>query len=143
LQLDFGEQADEKGVVLIDAEPGKPAAAEFRALRSGRPLVTLSGSLEAVEAAATEVDDEAWIRVRLDMAARAGLADQVRDLHPGVIDVQLTRREDALGGKGKPSRSGRPPEQLFADYLVGRDVDDPAVLELFVDLLDEVSEAGP
>jgi exonuclease SbcD len=138
LQLDFGEEADTKGVVLVEAAPGLPAEITFRPLRTGRPLVTVTGSLESVEAALAEVPEDAWVRVRLDMAPKTGLADQVRELHAGVVDVQLLRRDD--GGRPPTTRRGRAPRDLFADYLAERGIEDPPVEDLFAALLDEVLE---
>ena len=41
-----------------------------------------------------------------------------------------------------PSRVGRSPRELFADYLAEQNVDDPRLTAMFAELLDEVT-GGP
>ena len=45
-------------------------------------------------------------------------------------------------GKGQPSRIGRSPAELFADYLRGENVDDPRLEAMFAELLDEAAGAS-
>jgi exonuclease SbcD len=138
LQLDFGEAGEDKMVMLVEAEPGLPAAITSVPLTSGRRLVRLSGTLEQVAAVAGEVGD-AFVRVELDEPARVGLADEVRRLLPEVVDVILAR--PAAEGETPPVRIGRNPRELFAEYLRGRGGDDPALLDLFDELVEEAHEA--
>src|SRR5947208_2368163 len=46
LQLDFGEEGQEKRVVIIDAHPGKPATVTNIPLTSGRTLRSVAGTIE-------------------------------------------------------------------------------------------------
>lgn len=135
MQLDFGERSDVKGVLIVEAEAGKPASVRPVPITSGVPLVQLEGSLEQVVAAAEGL--EAYIKVVLDESARTGLNDEVRDRIPGVVDVVL--RHDSLAVEAVARRAGRAPAELFADYLAARGVDDSAMLELFREIEAEVA----
>src|SRR5262249_32997418 len=53
--IDFGELGERKEVVVVDAEPGRPARVEARPLCAGRPLVRLEGTLAEIEAKAPGV----------------------------------------------------------------------------------------
>lgn len=137
LQLDFGEQGEQKGVMLVDAQPGRPAEVRTRDLTSGRRLEVVSGTLEAVVEAAPALGD-AWVKVVLDEPRRAGLADEVRRLVPQAVDVVLARREPEV--RRRPvGRLDRPRREVFAEYLTGEGVDDPRLPALFAELIDEVS----
>ena len=45
IPIDFGEEGEAKGGVVVDAEPGRAAHVEFVALAAGRPLTTVTGAL--------------------------------------------------------------------------------------------------
>lgn len=137
LQLDFGEVGDEKGVLLVEARPGFPAKVTPLPIAAGRRLVRLRGTLEQIEAAAASAGD-AHVRVELDEPGRAGLADEVRRMIPGAVDVLLLRRD--LPERGTPERRlGRPRREVFAEYLSERGVEDERIVALFSELLDAVS----
>lgn len=138
LQLDFGEAGEDKGVLVVDAEPGRPSRVEEVALTSGVPLVRLRGTLDEVAVAAEGIG-EAYVRVEIEEPSRVGLADEVRDLVPGVVDIVVVPQEAAPGGSVAP-RLGREPRALFAEYLAGRGVDDPRLLALFDELAEEIHE---
>jgi len=57
IPLDFGEEREQKEVVLVEAEPGAPAVVTPVALGGGRPLRTIVGTLDEVRAAAPTVGD--------------------------------------------------------------------------------------
>lgn len=139
MQLDFGEVGDRKGVLVIEAEAGQPASVEPILLDSGTRLVQLSGTLEQVISMASEVEG-AYVKVLLDEKARSGLNDEVRAAIPGAVDVIIARPED-----GRPQeraiRAGRSPIELLETYLAAKGVDDPAVVDLFRELEQEVMSA--
>ena len=135
LQLDFGEGEDRKAVVLVEAEPGLPVTVTTKDLAGGRRLRTLRGTFAQIEAMVDQVGD-AYLRIELEEAARAGLADEVRAILPEAVEVRLA----ALGsdpGRDVPRRLGRDPSELFRDYLGVRKVEDPRLTALFDDLLVE------
>ena len=135
MQLDFGEVGDDKGVLLVEAEAGKPASVEGIPIESGTRLIQVTGTMEQVIAMAPELDG-AFVKVVLDEKARAGLNEEVRAAVPGVVDVILARSDEARPPE-RVSRAGRSPVDLFATYLAHKGVDDPAVLDLFRELEEE------
>lgn len=139
LQLDFGDGENHKQVNVVDVEPGAPAAVDSVRLTAGRPLRTLSGTLDHVRAAAADddADNPPWLRVQLDEPRRADLADDVRNLlGDRVVDVQITTT-DHTTSKRPERRVGRDPVDLFTDYLAELGVDDDRVTALFVELLED------
>ena len=114
LQLDFGDQELRKCVLLVEADPESPAKVERVFLKGGKKLQTICGSLKDVEALAEEGTD-AYLRVLLEETARAGLADEVRDLLPacrgGAPDRHRTRdrtRDRVRSGRKVAPRTLRP-----------------------------------
>jgi DNA repair protein SbcD/Mre11 len=135
LQLDFGEVDDRKGVLLVDAQAGKPARVTTIPLTSGRSLVTLRGSLEDVISRAEETGD-GYVKVVLTETGRVGLADQVRAAIPNVVDVVLETPEH----RARPAADDREtlaPADAFHRYLAETHHDDPRVEMLFAELLEE------
>jgi exonuclease SbcD len=57
IPLDFGEEREQKEVVLVEAEPGRPAVVTPVALEGGRPMRTIVGSLDDLREAAPTVGD--------------------------------------------------------------------------------------
>ncbi len=139
LALDFGEEADTKSVLVVEAEPGSPAAVRPVPLTAGRALRTVRGTLDQLADRAADLGD-AWLRVEVDEPARVGLADEVRTLLPHAVAVSA-RPVEADGGTTRTPRLGRSPDELFAEYLAEQDVDDPRLLALFRELHDELSGA--
>lgn len=134
IQLDFGEVADQKGALIVKAEPGRPASVEEMPLRSGRRLVELTGTLDQVLARADEVGD-AYAKVVLQESARVGLADEVRAAIPETVEVILDNPMERK--RRSEARQGLEPTEAFARYLADRDAADPRVQTLFAELLDE------
>ena len=90
LQLDFGETADRKSVLVAEAHPGRPVELREHLLTAGRRLRTLEGTLEEVLAQAGTTGDD-YLRVRLREAPRVGLAEAVRECFADCVDVQVLR----------------------------------------------------
>lgn len=141
LQLDFGEAGEAKVVKIVDAWPGLPSTVEDVPLASGRPLVRLTGTLDQIEAEVDHIVDGALVRVELDEQPRVGLADTVRRLIPGVVDVVVRSSERRFEKQTTPSRLGRDPGTLFAEYLQHVSVSDERLHVLFRELLEEAHEA--
>jgi len=138
LQMDFGESEDHKAVLLIEAEPGLPARVGEVPLSSGRRLIRLRGTFEQI-AGLQDVVGDAYLRVELEETARVGLADQVRELFPTAVDVTIAAPEEARASVA-PVRLGRPPHELFIEYLTQKDVLDERLVALFDELLAESHE---
>jgi DNA repair protein SbcD/Mre11 len=143
IAVDFGEVADVKGAVLVDAAPGTPAQVRQIALHSARRLITIAGTVEEISLAVASAGD-ALIRVIVNEPARAGLGEAVRSLHEGIIEVRLER--SALGGRRSAGadRATRSPQDLFTAYLGENNTDDPRLSQLFNELLaaDHAEHAG-
>jgi exonuclease SbcD len=142
LAVDFGEESNEPGVLVVTAAPGIRADARRVPVTGSRPLKTLRGSLDQVIADGEQAGD-AYLRVILAEPARAGLGDLVRDKLPNALEVQLDEaHRPQPGGRGTsgPSRSGRTPLQLFGDYLAEQHVADPRVERMFAELLEEITD---
>jgi exonuclease SbcD len=134
LQLDFGEVADQKGALMVTAEPGRPASVAELPLQSGRRLLAIAGTLEQVLARAGETGD-AYVRVVLHEPARVGLADQVREAIPNAVEVVLDNPAEPR--RNTESRQSLEPVEAFSRYLADRDSADHRVEALFAELLDE------
>jgi exonuclease SbcD len=87
LQLDFGEAGEEKRVVIVDAEPGRPAEVGSVPLAAGRPLIRASGDWESLEA--REDLDDAWLDLSVATdGPEPGLADLARERFPDLVKIQ-------------------------------------------------------
>ena len=60
-QLDFGEAADSKGVLVVELAAGAPPTVEEVPLRAGRRLRTLTGTLAELAAQADEAPGETTV----------------------------------------------------------------------------------
>lgn len=137
MQLDFGEVDDQKGVLLVEADPGLPAKVTTIPLTSGRRLTTLRGTLEEVVARAEDLSD-AYVKVILTERGRVGLADEVRSAIPTTVDVVLDNPEDRPR-RSNDERQALVPAEAFHRYLTERGQEDEAVEALFSELLDEAT----
>ena len=141
LPIDFGEELNEPVALLVNAGLGIRADAQPVPVAGGRRLRTLRGTLDQVIEEG-ESDQEAFYRVVLAEASRAGLGDAVRDKLPNALEVTLDEsHQPRPGGRSgqRPSRVGRSPVQLFGEYLGEEGVDDPRVTAMFAELLDEIT----
>jgi DNA repair protein SbcD/Mre11 len=144
LAIDFGEEANEPVALLVTAEPGIRADATAIPIAGGRRLRTLRGTLEQVIEEGEQAGD-AYLRVVLAEPGRAGLGDLVRDKLPNTLEVLLDdahRPQPGHRDGDRPSRAGRSPLDLFADYLAEEKIDDPRITAMFAELLDEVTGAA-
>jgi exonuclease SbcD len=143
LAIDFGEEGNEPGALIVTATPGIRADARHADITGSRRLKTLRGSLDQVIADGEEAGD-AYLRVILAESARAGLGDLVREKLPNALEVQLDdvhRPRPGIHGGEKASRAGRSPVQLFGDYLKEQDVSDERVERMFAELLEEMTDS--
>lgn len=146
LQLDFGDTPVDRQVNLVELRAGVPAKVEGIPLRSGRSMITVRGTLEELRQQQPEIDPDAWIRAVVTDPARAGLADDVRDLlGERCVDVMAPRvdRSTSHAPSVDPTKA---PSELFAEYLASQKLEDPRIAELFSELyeglLDEISVGG-
>jgi exonuclease SbcD len=143
LALDFGEQDDDKGALVVEALPRTPASVDAVRLHGGRRLRTVAGTVEEL-AAQVVPDDLAYVRAIVREPARVGLADEVRALFPEAVDVRVeapTTGADASVGALDDLGSAVTPAEQFAGYLSARGVDDPRLVALFDQLHDDAVHA--
>ncbi|MEO3860838.1 exonuclease SbcCD subunit D [Acrocarpospora sp. B8E8] len=141
IAVDFGEERNTPGALLVTVEPGSPALVREVAITSARALATVTGTLGELEAMAPDLT-ETWLRVIVAEKPRPGLADIVRELLPGALQVDLHEQFRPTQARRRDSDSGptsRGPRDLFGDYLGATGRDDPRVAALFDRLHDEVT----
>ncbi|MFC4122581.1 exonuclease SbcCD subunit D [Nonomuraea zeae] len=136
LAVDFGEEGNTPGALLVEVTPGRPAVVEELTFGSARKLRTVRGTLEELEA--LEPGDD-WLKVIVEEKPRVGLADDVRDLLPGSVDVMLDERFRPVPATRKGGTAGRSPRELFREYLTATGRHDDQVADLFDRLYDEVT----
>ncbi|MDF5754171.1 exonuclease SbcCD subunit D [Spongiactinospora sp. TRM90649] len=142
LAVDFGEEGNTPGALLVNVEPGRPAVVREVTFDAPRTLATVRGTLERLEeVAAGLVDTETWLRVIVEERPRPGLADTVREILPGAVDVTLDERfrPTTTARRADPDAPARSPRELFRDYLTTSGRHDDDVAALFDRLYDEVT----
>jgi exonuclease SbcD len=149
--LDFGEEGEEKQIVIVEAEPGRPATVTPQALSGGRPLRTLTGTLEEITALApsvggaicrvtvrTETPTDNLSELLCDLCPAATLVEVNEDCAATRIEIVESASVDA---EAEPSFS-----ELFLTYLAERGTrraDAKRVLKRFEELLDAVDDEMP
>lgn len=142
LQIDFGEGENTSVAVIIDVTPDTPAKTKDVEVAGGRRLRTVRGTLADLDG--LSVGEMDWLRVIISERPRAGLADDVRELLPGTLEVRIDPQfSKPAGAAGGQQRVGRSPVELFTDYLTSENRGDVDRLSRrFAELLDEVQGAG-
>lgn len=143
MQLTFGETfadadpADAPCVMIVEkAGAGVPTTVRRRPLTAPRRLTTVRGSYEEVVAADPAEAD--YVRIVVTDRPPAGGIDTLHERHPNAVDVLVrpTSRTAPTHAPTTPTRAGREPRELFAEYLTENDAENDAVLALF-DRLEE------
>ena len=91
VQLDFGEVGEDKGVVIVDAAPGRPPEIAIRRLSAGRPLKRLQGTLAEIEALAPTIGRSICQVVVQTQLPTPDLSERLAAMMP---DAALDVRED-------------------------------------------------
>jgi exonuclease SbcD len=136
--IDFGEESDTKGVLVVDALVGRPAHVRAVPLASARRLRTVRGTVAALVAEAATYGDD-LLRVVVTEAARAGLVEEVRAALPNALEVRVERSDEptqATAARGVGQRSAR---DLFAAYCDEQNIADERLVHLFDELYDEAT----
>jgi exonuclease SbcD len=141
LAVDFGEEANQPSVSIVDVSAGTPARVSPRTVDAAVPLRTLRGSLN--ELASMLVEPDAWLRVYVRERPRAGLREEVQELLPRALEVRIDPAAlPDLPQAPAQARAGRSPTELFAEYLGAKGIADDAVGALFNELHDELASEG-
>jgi exonuclease SbcD len=134
--VDFGEENDTKGVLLVEALVGRPARVRAVPLACARGLRTVRGTVGALVADAATFGDD-LLRVVVTGPARAGLVEEVRASLPNALEVRVERADEpatATAARGVGQRSAR---ELFATYCGEQNIADERLVRLFDELYDE------
>lgn len=142
LQLDFGEEGQQKRVVIIDAHPGKPAFVTSIPLTAGRRLRSVAGTIEELEAqSGTSGDDLLRVTIQLDKPT-PGISDRLREILPNArhINIDVPHVE----GAEVQSIEGADPSALFSAFYRRQYETDPPdnVASLFATLYEEEVNAA-
>lgn len=123
IPLDFGEEGEQKEVVLVEARPGMPAVVTPIPLKGGRPLRRLDGTLEEIRAQASGVGNSLCLVVVNTEEPESSLAEQVAEILPEA--VLLNVQENCAARKTElisMAQGGVPDEDrdlstLFEEFL--------------------------
>ena len=144
IAVDFGEDDHTPAVLVVDVGVGRPAQVRVRALASARALRTVRGTLAELALLAPGIE-RALVRAVVREPARVGLADDVRALLPGAIDIRVEAadRDAVVVTRASRLDGQRSSGSLFATYLEMQGIADPRVTALFEALADESLTADP
>jgi exonuclease SbcD len=149
--LDFGEAGERKEVVIVDAEPGRPARVETRPLSAGRPLRRIEGTLTEIQALAPSVGRSLCTVVVKTETVTPDLSQRVAELLPEAVllnvqeDCAATRVRVLTEADAAPDREPTFPE-LFREFVGVRGTragSADRVSRYFDDLLAMVAEEEP
>lgn len=140
LQLDFGEQDQEKRIVIIDAHPGKPATVLSCPLQSGRKLRDVAATLDELKKQADSFGDD-LLRVTIKVEKPVpGVADLVRQILPNTLEVHLDYPRAEVPA---PDLSVTDPRELFRRFYTQQRKIEPSeeLCKLFEQLHEEALNA--
>jgi exonuclease SbcD len=150
LQLDFGEAGEEKSVVVVDADPGRPVRVELVPLHAGRRLADFTGTLEDLRARATQIGDAFVRAVVASEQPIPNLAAAAKDAAPRATFVAIEPRCAAsrVTVLERADAEGDEPDlpDMFREYLAGHApagavADD--ILGTFTGLLADITSEAP
>lgn len=145
LQLDFGEQGDDKYVYLLEARAGRPTET-LRAvkLRAGKQLRRLSFDLEALERRAEDLEFDGWLKLHLKLEQpRPGLKDRLKQDYPNLLVVETELPPDEAEPEASVNLEQLSLLEAYERYALqerGQPLE-PALREAFEALLAESAEA--
>jgi len=114
LELDFGEAGEKKRVVIVEAEPGRPATVRSVPLSAGRRLLRLNG--EWSDLIGRDDVYDSYLDVTVETAGPdPGLVDRVREEFDYVVHVraEYPRAESDAG-----LRAGKSLVELYGEYYL-------------------------
>ncbi|MEV1286407.1 exonuclease SbcCD subunit D [Micromonospora sp. NPDC049679] len=140
LAVDFGEEENTPSVAIVEVTATTAARMRDVPVTAATPLRTVRGTLDEL---AANAHPEAWLRVFVREAPRAGLREEVQALLPRALEVRIDPEmvPSTNAGSRSAQRAGRSPRELFADYLEQRGHADDGVRGLFDTLYEEVSSS--
>lgn len=144
LRVDFGEEDYTPSVLLVEAEPGRPARVTDLELTSPRRLRTVEGSVEELRSRSEELSEE-WLRVRVTQTTYAGLRDDILEALPNALEIHVQPDPDQLTRTrvSQAQVAQVTPRELFASYSAEVGSQDERVTALFDELHDETTGHQP
>jgi exonuclease SbcD len=149
--LDFGEMDERKQVVVVEAEPGRPARVETRELTGGRPLRRLEGTLAEIEALAPGVGRALVTVVARTETTVPDLSQRVAELLPEA--TLLSVQEDCAATRVRVLTAADADEdreptfrELFREYVAAAGTQRGSadrVVAYFDELLTAVEQEEP
>lgn len=143
LQLDFGEVGDEKGVLIVEANPGKPTVVKTVPISSGERLLRVVVKEEELDARISELEaTSGWLKLVVRLAApRPGLKDRLQRHLPKLLVLEQQLPGEEYDDEDVLDLTALSLSEAYRDYLLNeRGVGDPSKLvELFDRLHDEVT----
>lgn len=150
LQLDFGEAGEEKSIVVLDADPGRPVRVELVPLSAGRRLYDFTGTPDELRAQADQIGDAFVRAVIVSEEPIPHLAAAVKGAAPQATFVAIEPRCETsqVAVLDRTEADGDEPglADLFAEYLPGRvpaGVVADHILATFADLLADTDREDP
>jgi exonuclease SbcD len=147
IPIDFGELNEQKSVVLVEAEPGRPAKVIAVPISGGRLLRRFHGTLEELASEAPHLDGLCSLTIRTP-ARQPDLSDRVRELLPSavlleVIEESADRIASAVAVSAEEEETRL--DALFREYLADRRTKTSAaqVSALFAELLRDLENEQP
>lgn len=145
--LDFGEEGEQKSVVLVDLEPRQAARTTTVPLTGGRRLRRFDGTLAELRTLAPSVGRELCLITVGTPTHQPDLADQVRELLPTAVLLQINeicadRTLDRLDAGDVITGDEPSMSDLFQEYVAEHGTKDaPAdvVLDIFTTLLESAA----
>ena len=140
MQMDFGELGYDTSVTIVELKAARPARFREVPLTSMRRLLDVSGTMDEL-AAQTDTVGDAWLRVTLRCERpQPGMAEQVREILPGTIEVRLDYVREERTDAARPRIRTLSSRQQFERFLTDRYGTEPDAADL--DLFDELLEAA-
>lgn len=140
LLIDFGEEANQPSVTIVEARPGTPAEVDVVPLQSARGMQVVSGTRAQLVALADTVADD-YLKIEVEEKPSPGLADEIRGLFPNAVDVRIAGDAPAKQAEALDLSKLAAPRDLFIEYLKDSEIEDEDLLALFDTLVEEVLEA--
>ncbi len=146
IQLDFGEEGEQKQVILVEAAPGRPAKVVEVPLQGGRRLRRVTGTLEELREQAPTVGNAlCLVKVHTD-ATIPDLSRKVREMLPDatildVFELSTTPSATVVTREDSAARSEPTNTELFSEYLEGLALPGrEKALQVFSVMLEAVAE---
>jgi exonuclease SbcD len=134
MQLDFGEQGEEKTFVVVEARSRNPARVERVAYKGGARLESIAAGLDELERDAKKLSRSDYLRVKVFLPVPdPDINSKVRRLLPNAVVVEVELPPEPAGDPEPRPPRGAPPRELYRSYFTSRHGNEPELdlLEAF------------